>query len=243
MSGLAGHLCHLRRTVICNTTECSHWLVDFEFGAHGYARIFIHNRWVCGVRDFIKEFVNGCSVYRWLVLKRFSWAPQKMAWYLQITFFATPSWIWLLVAIRGIVALLSLLACCIELEWVYLLHLSSVNIIQCLRKDFRYVESSYRSPWMSPVVPVANPEMHLHLGLQWVVLPFLKSQITCVSMMVCGDTFTPSLAAESSLKLTSPHEGRLLVLLVKISKITGNASSSYGKSNLPFKPISTCTAS
>ena len=33
------------------------------------------------------------------------------------------------------------------------------------------------------------------------------------------------------------------VLLVKISKITGNASSSYGKSNLPFKPISTCTAS
>ena len=124
-----------------------------------------------------------------------------MAWYLQIRFFATSSWIWLLVAIRGIVALLSLLACCIELEWAYLLHLSSVNIIQCLRRDFRYVESSYRSPWMSPVVPVANPEMHLHLGLQWVVLPFLKSQITCVSMMVCGDTFTTSLAAESSLKL------------------------------------------
>ena len=169
-----------------------------------------------------------------------------MAWYLQIRFFATPSWIWLLVAIRGIVALLSLLACCIELEWVYLLHLSSVNIIQCLRKDFRYVESSYRSPSMSRVVPVSNAEMHLHLGLEWVVvaslekaktalgakyvshvsfcksmtwvsteltsvlaafplatlaLPFLKSQITSVSMMVCGDTFTTSLAAESSLKL------------------------------------------
>ena len=105
---------------------------------------------------------------------------------------------------------------------------------------------SYRSPSMFRVVPVSNAEMHLHLGLEWVVvaslekaktalgakyvshvsfcksmtwvsteltsvlaafplatlaLPFLKSQITSVSMMVCGDTFTTSLAAESSLKL------------------------------------------
>ena len=68
-----------------------HWLVNFEFGAHGYARIFIHNRWVCGVRDFIKGFVNGCRVYWWLVWKRLSWASHKMARCLQIIFFATPS--------------------------------------------------------------------------------------------------------------------------------------------------------
>ena len=37
--------------------------------------------------------------------------------------------------------------------------------------------------------------------LATLALPFLKSQITSVSMMVCGDTFTTSLAAESSLKL------------------------------------------
>ena len=36
---------------------------------------------------------------------------------------------------------MSLLACCMEFEWVYLLHVSSLNIIQCFREDIRYVES------------------------------------------------------------------------------------------------------